>query len=738
MSMNSSKLLSGRVPVTAPNAVSNSRYEFLGLSDAEPSLGVPVTSGSVFTSTSNGDRSWSNAISINSNVITFYSEYSFPQYDGVWGQVLYTDGNGQLGFATIPAGRQLINGTSNVVVRLNSDISMSVDSVANVVVVSTNNVAINADLSVTGNITGANLLGPYANGNSNINIPIANGNITVGINGVANTVVFTDTGVNVAGTLNSNSITLTPTGSSNTTTLQSSPDLTAPVTYTFPPDLTYDTGVLVAYTDGNMNTVPLVGPQGNITYDLFPSLYTPILYPFTPTILSASEVGTPGSLPNNTTYYFRVSGMDQNGNYSAPSPEVSVTTTRNNSSIQIDYSNNSYFTGLQPSGQSFTRYRVWYGTTSGGQNRYFETILTVFTMTTTGTSGTIPLINRYPSVYLSTISPQYGNQSVPAWGTNGVGVVVLPTTITDNTTTASSTIANAYMNLFDTPTYSAANTEVVVTNLVGTYFRDPAAGTNVTATNRYSIGANSLLVTGNATAGNFIGRLANSNSSVNIPSANGNVNITANGNTTLTVTSTGANLVGNLVVGNITNANVISANYLVSNSGCIKIAQAVIAVDGNNAGIFASLVDDVNIGLMSNVTLGSTTGNITSQGTFNAPNVNVTGTVAAQSVKVGDLYSNRAPVNVNINTVIDSFSINEYRSAKYTIRASNDLGYQALEVLLVHDNINSITTVYGSLSTTGSDIITLDSDINTGIVELRATGLGANTQVNLLGTYVPD
>ena len=102
------------------------------------------------------------------------------------------------------------------------------------------------------------------------------------------------------------------------------------------------------------------------------------------------------------------------------------------------------------------------------------------------------------------------------------------------------------------------------------------------------------------------------------------------------------------------------------------------------------------------------------------------------------MFSKRAPVVVTTDTIIDSFGINEYRSAKYTIRASNDLGYQALEVLLVHDNINSITTIYGSLSTTGSDIISLTTDINTGIVELRATGLSANTQVNLLGTYVPD
>ena len=52
--MNSSKLLSGRVPVTGYANLSSDRYQFLGLSQAEPSLGVPSTSGSLFTSTSNG------------------------------------------------------------------------------------------------------------------------------------------------------------------------------------------------------------------------------------------------------------------------------------------------------------------------------------------------------------------------------------------------------------------------------------------------------------------------------------------------------------------------------------------------------------------------------------------------------------------------------------------------------------------------------------------------------------
>jgi len=233
--------------------------------------------------------------------------------------------------------------------------------------------------------------------------------------------------------------------------------------------------------------------------------------------------------------------------------------------------------------------------------------------------------------------------------------------------------------------------------------------------------------------------IVNGNSNVRV-AANGNVSVSVAGTSNvLVISNTSATLRGNLVVtGNISNANIINANYLVSNLGCVKIAQGVIAVDGNNAGIFASLVDDVNIGLEANVIVGSTSGNVTARGTFNASNIVSNSTITANNIRVSDLYSNRAPVIVTTDTIIDSFGINEYRSAKYTIRASNDLGYQALEVLLVHDNINSITTVYGSLSTTGSDIIVLESDVNTGIVELRATGLSANTRVNLLGTYVPD
>jgi hypothetical protein len=57
-------------------------------------------------------------------------------------------------------------------------------------------------LAVTGNITGGNLVGTYANGTTNINVPASNGNLNVTVGGQANLLVITTTGANIAGTLN--------------------------------------------------------------------------------------------------------------------------------------------------------------------------------------------------------------------------------------------------------------------------------------------------------------------------------------------------------------------------------------------------------------------------------------------------------------------------------------------------------------------------------------------------------
>ncbi len=285
---------------------------------------------------------------------------------------------------------------------------------------------------------------------------------------------------------------------------------------------------------------------------------------------------------------------------------------------------------------------------------------------------------------------------------------------------------------------------------------------------------------GNVRAQTFLGNIEATTISGNLTTASQS-NITTVG--TLTSLSVSGNITsGNITADNIDGGNLLNANYLVSDSGCVTIGGATIAVSGNNAGIFASLVDDINLGLASNIVMGGTTSNVTIQGNLIAnnnisitgnvtgnlitgtlttgaqPNITSTGTLASLSVtgnvdsgnltvsntidavniKVTDLYSKRPAITITSNTMIDTFPTTQFRSAKYTMRAGDGADYQALEVLLVHNDINSIITVYGSLSTSGSDLVIFSTDISSGNVNVYATAVGPNTNLNLMGTYVPD
>jgi len=259
----------------------------------------------------------------------------------------------------------------------------------------------------------------------------------------------------------------------------------------------------------------------------------------------------------------------------------------------------------------------------------------------------------------------------------------------------------------------------------------------------------------------------------------GNLTTAAQPNITSVGTLTTLSVSGNANVGNIGGANTISANYLVSNSGCVSINGALLAFNNatGEAGIFSSLATDINFGLAANITAGSTTGTTTVRGnlivnnnvyansgtvqgsllagtltTASQPNITSLGTLTSLSV-TGNISANNATANtvttnstiskrsntaVTTDTVIDSFSKTAYRTAKYIVKSSSDIGYESLEVLLIHNNINSYITVYAVINDGGGNTISLSTAINSGNVELRATGLGANTVVNLIGTYVPD
>ena len=80
--------------------------------------------------------------------------------------------------------------------------------------------------------------------------------------------------------------------------------------------------------------------------------------------------------------------------------------------------------------------------------------------------------------------------SAAAWTTSGIALVQSAATFTDTTSTG--TVAEIRMNNFAAQTLAATST-TTVTNLYGNYFTTPLAGTNITATNRWAIAADSIL-----------------------------------------------------------------------------------------------------------------------------------------------------------------------------------------------------------------------------------------------------
>lgn len=87
-----------------------------------------------------------------------------------------------------------------------------------------------------------------------------------------------------------------------------------------------------------------------------------------------------------------------------------------------------------------------------------------------------------------------GDISAAAWTTSGIRYANAAATLTD--TTSSGTVATAYTDLFGGNTI-AASSATTFTNYYTSYFKNPTAGTNVTLTNKFAIGTDSLSVNGN-------------------------------------------------------------------------------------------------------------------------------------------------------------------------------------------------------------------------------------------------
>ena len=111
---NAPKLLSGRVPVTPYANLSSSRYQFLELSEAEPSLGGG-SANSILTLSTGNTRVWSNSVVLTTLAVTGNTNLNYVGNititGGNVGQVLTTDGAGHLSWTTVAGGNSTPGGS---------------------------------------------------------------------------------------------------------------------------------------------------------------------------------------------------------------------------------------------------------------------------------------------------------------------------------------------------------------------------------------------------------------------------------------------------------------------------------------------------------------------------------------------------------------------------------------------------------------------------------------------------
>jgi hypothetical protein len=248
-------------------------------------------------------------------------------------------------------------------------------------------------------------------------------------------------------------------------------------------------------------------------------------------------------------------------------------------------------------------------------------------------------------------------------------------------------------------------------------------GTLTTASqpNITSVGTlTSLAVTGNVTAGNFVGSFANGNSSITIPAANGNIVLNAaNGTSELTITSTGVNVAGtlnatgNANVGNLGTAGLITATGNVT--GGNLTTGGVLSVTGNaNVG---------NLGTARVIATGNISGTqlISNIATGTAPLV-VTSTTKVANLNAELLDGYDTSLTATANTVV-------VRDTNANIVGNNITGTL---VTASQTNITSVGTLTG-LGVNGN-ITAANITANTGVFTGNGSGLTNLAGANITGT----
>lgn len=113
------------------------------------------------------------------------------------------------------------------------------------------------------------------------------------------------------------------------------------------------------------------------------------------------------------------------------------------------------------------------------------------------------------------------------------------------------------------------------------------------------------------------------------------------------------------------------------------------------------------------------------------------------STTAGTAGNTATIINTDVDSAIenlDTWSISSYRGAKYfiSVNAEGITELSNLEAVVVHDGSDAYITIYNEINTGNNSLITLSADVSGGLVRLRGTGNTPNLRVTMYRILLGD
>ena len=654
----------------------------------------------------NGDITTLN-LSANANVLFNGPNVTLGQIanlhilGGTNGQVISTDGSGNLSFTTISTA-SLSNGTSNIRVLENGNIVFSTAGAANVGTFTGTGLNVAGYVNLSGNITSGNAnLGNLASANylSGVLTTAAQPNIT-SVGTLSN---LTVTGNTLSGNVYANSGTIGASLLTGTLTTAAQPNITSVGTLS---SLSVTGNLSSGNADlGNLATANYFSGNGSLLTGIAGANVTG-------NVANANYANFAGTA-------FDVSGSNVTGQvgnaliagtvYTNAQPNITSVGTLSSLSVTGNTLSGNVYANSGTIGANLLTGNLITGTLTTNAQPNITSVGTLSNLAVTGniSSGNADLGNLATANYFSgnggqlsgitggNVTGQVGNALVAGTVyTNAQPNITSVGTLSNLTVTGNTLSGNVYANS------GTIGANLITGNLItGTLTTN--AQPNITSVGTLS----NLAVTGNLSSGNAdLGNLATANYFTGTLTTNAQPNITSVG------TLSNLSVTGNTSTGNLSATGGISATGNINGGNLISNGAVIGFIDVGNIDV---------------------SGNISVESLFANANVIANGNVSGANINGnlhGNLYLTGANTQVlfNDNGILASNSgfTFDKTTGKLTVFANIDAG-----------NVSTTGSVYSNANVTANSyVVTNNVEARTGNINIYSTG--ANTSVNLVPTGI--